>query len=286
MKTRKILLCCLALFLSAGFLLANETITARRAFREKLEKQGPAAVIDDAMRSPDFAIRRYALARLYEVAPDKAVAYADKALDDDAPEVRKLAALLLGPHLDEKRTAKLRSMAERDADQYVRWAASAALWSLHRKNVLLKDDKSWDHLVKQIGTFDFPAAGWKVCDDTASNGHWRGFGSAECDDSSWRNVNAQSFAQKKGVQWYRVHFTPTAPQHFNAFEIVLPDVKGKCFVWLNGIYLGQRLEEAAGEVRLDATNEITPGKDNVLSVRVEASDNGGLTKNARGEWME
>ena len=115
------------MFFLAGLSFGNETIAVRRAFREKLEKQGAAAVIDDAMRSPDFAIRKYALARFYEASPEKAIAYADKALDDEAPEVRKLAALILGPHLDEKRSAKLRSMAERDADQYVRWAASAAL---------------------------------------------------------------------------------------------------------------------------------------------------------------
>ena len=192
------LLCCLVLFFSAGLLLGDETVAARRAFRECLEKKGAAAVIDDAMRSRDFAIRKYALARLYEAAPEKAIAYADKALDDEAPEVRRLAASLLGPHLDEKRTAKLRVMAERDADQHVRWAASSALWPLHRKNVLLKDDKSWDHLVRRIGKYDFPEKGWRVCEDAASNGHWRGFGSAECDDSSWRVVNVKLFAQKKG----------------------------------------------------------------------------------------
>ena len=67
---------------------------------------------------------------------------------------------------------------------------------------------------------------------------------------------------------------------------MLPEAKGKCFVWMNGIYLGQRMEDKAGEVRLNATSELIPGKDNVLSIRIDASEAGGLTKTVRGEWME
>ena len=275
--------------LLAVFLLARGegSVQERREFRARLERMGPAAVVDEAMRSSDSAIRTYALARLYESDSQKAIAYLDKALDDESPDVRKLAVSLLGPHLNEARRARIQAMASQDKDQHVRWAASASLWPLHRKNVLLKDDKSWDYLVKKVGEFEFPASGWRTCADADSNGHWRGFGAADFDDSAWQGVKgSQIFTLKKGIRWYRVHFTPAAPSRFHAFEVVLPAVKGKCFVWLNGIYLGQRMEEAEGEVRLNATSEVIPGKDNVLSIRIEASGAGGLTKMARGEWMD
>ena len=266
----------------------DDAIAARRDFRKKLEERGAAAVIGDAMRSSDPAIRKYALARLYEAAPEKALPFVEKALDDESAEVRALAASLLGPHLNEKRSTMLKNLADSDNDKKVRSAASSALWPLHRENVLLKDDKSWDHLVKSVGAFDLPEKGWRVSEDIESNGHWRGFASAGFDDSRWSAVDAGQnlFVQRKGVQWYRVHFTPAAPKSFNTFEIVLPEVKGKCFVWLNGIYLGQRMDDKAGEFRLNATAEVIPAKDNVLSIRIDASEAGGMTRLPCGEWME
>ena len=288
MKKQALLSFCLSLLFVTAAICGDDAIAARRKFRMKLEKKGAEAVIGEAMRSSDSAIRKYALARLYDAAPEKALPFAEKALDDESADVRALAASLMGPHLNDNRTAKLNTMAESDKDQMVRRAASAALWPLHRDNVLLKNDKSWDHLVKMVGSFDLPEKGWRISDDVASNGHWRGFGSAAFDDSAWTAVDAgeKLFAQKKGVQWLRVHFTPVAPKSFNAFEIVLPEVKGKCFVWLNGIYLGQRMDEKTGEFRLNATSELIPGKDNVLSIRIDATEAGGLLKLARGEWME
>ena len=77
MKKQAFLSFCQCLLFCTAAIYGDDAIAARRKFRAKLEKKGPSAVIAEAMRSSDSAIRKYALARLYDAAPEKALSFAE-----------------------------------------------------------------------------------------------------------------------------------------------------------------------------------------------------------------
>ncbi|MEI6185475.1 MAG: sugar-binding domain-containing protein, partial [Bacteroidota bacterium] len=72
------------------------------------------------------------------------------------------------------------------------------------------------------------------------------------------------------IGWYRKHFSVSAKDSGNLFTIQFDGVYRDASVWLNGFYLGNHKSGYTG-VEYDLTPYINYGKENVLAVRVDAS---------------
>ena len=115
-------------------------------------------------------------------------------------------------------------------------------------------------------------------------GDLEGFEKIEFDDSNWEEVAVPhslriepykfNFTQRyyRGAGLYRVHFT-VFKDSFKAGDRILIHFEGaltKTQVWLNGKYIGEHLGGYT-PFTFDITEEFLPGKDNLLSVRVDNS---------------
>ena len=268
--------------------LAVADVAERQKFRKALATGDKVSVCRQAVRSEDSAVRRWALASLYEADAEKGLIMAEKLIKDKAGEVRELAARILGRHPNDARKAILQKLSKSDPVDQVRYSANHALWPLYRQNVLLKDDPSWDYLVKLVKTDNLPQDNWKIAADKNADGHLKGFNKIDFDDSSWKSgkVNDPANCAQGGVVWYRLKYKADAPDKQNSYEIVLPEVKGNCYIWLNGVYLGQRTDGKSGELRMNGGKEVKPNAENVLVIRVDAPKNGGITTPVKCDWME
>jgi beta-galactosidase len=72
------------------------------------------------------------------------------------------------------------------------------------------------------------------------------------------------------IGWYRKHFSVSAKDSGNLFTIQFDGVYRDASVWLNGFYLGNHKSGYTG-VEYDLTPYLNYGKENVLVVRVDAS---------------
>lgn len=271
----------------------NDLWTLRRSFRDSLAAAADFRTIcRTGMNAPDAGIRRYALAEWYDRDAAGALPEAVKAAADPDPDVRVLAVEILGRHLDSEYRALLIRMARQDSAAPVRQTAKRALFPFYRPVKLLKDDRSYDYLVQTLATVELPAAGWKFQSDPDGSGHLKNYFAAEFDDRAWPEIAVDrpwSNSPADGIGFYRVRFKAVPPGKFQAFELVFPKVSDNLYVWLNGVYLGQRDHggSESEEFRLDATAEVKTDAENVLVVRVEGpAGKGGILAPPRGEWMK
>ena len=72
------------------------------------------------------------------------------------------------------------------------------------------------------------------------------------------------------IGWYRKHFTVSSADSGIRFQIQFDGIYRNASVWINGFYLGNNLSGYMG-VSYDITDYIKFDKDNVLAVRVDAS---------------
>ena len=268
-------------------LFSADVIAGRRQFRKEVFSD--AETVRSGLHSPDSEIRRFALVMLYRNGGVKALPEAEKALEDSDARVRVMAAHICGKHLTENLRRKLQRLASSDPVPSVKYQAHHELWPFNRKNLLLKNDRSWDYLVKPLNSFPIPLAG--ICKtDPAQTGHSYGYQNPGVSVQDWMTFSAgQPFALAAGqCMWIRTEFVMPKPEKtHHALELVIP-ATGDWDVWLNGVYLGDsRANPEKGAFRLDCTAEAKPGESNLLVLRAS----GGKTAPAiagemRGEYME
>ena len=72
------------------------------------------------------------------------------------------------------------------------------------------------------------------------------------------------------IGWYRKHFTVAAKDSGQRFQLQFDGVFRNASFWLNGFYLGNNQSGYIGE-SYDVTDYVNFNKDNVLVVRVDAT---------------
>lgn len=72
------------------------------------------------------------------------------------------------------------------------------------------------------------------------------------------------------IGWYRKHFTVSKADSGQRFQVQFDGVFRDAEVWINGIYLGRNASGYLG-VSYDLTDNLIFGKDNVIVVRVDAT---------------
>ncbi len=124
--------------------------------------------------------------------------------------------------------------------------------------------------------FDFNI-GWRFVKADVENAESKDF-----DDSQWSIVNcphglelipseASGGVNYQGPAWYRKHFTLADSLKGRQFKLHFEGVMGKCKVWLNGELI---TEHFGGYLPFsaDLTNKIQFGKENVIAVLADNSD--------------
>jgi len=72
------------------------------------------------------------------------------------------------------------------------------------------------------------------------------------------------------IGWYRKHFTVSKADSGQRFQVQFDGIFRDAEVWVNGIYLGRNASGYLG-VSYDLTDNLIYGKDNVIAVRVDAT---------------
>ena len=255
---------------------ARDIITARRQFRNAIEKNPAAA--RQYLQDPDPEIRRYALYTIIKDAPEKHLYLLTEAIQDQDIQVRFTAVKALRMLSVKNPQAKkiLAKYAIKDKDESIRQIGEAASWPFQREIKLLRNDPSWDHeirTVKEIGLANLP---WKMQKDSDSSGHLQKWFNPNYDVSKWLPAQMgyfekQGFPDYDGIVWYRIEFDMPSKIESNAVEVSFGAVDESAWVWMNGIYLGAHDKGLAGwdtPFDMDCTREIRWGKKNVLVVRV------------------
>ena len=119
--------------------------------------------------------------------------------------------------------------------------------------------------------------GWRFSKADAENAWQAGF-----DDSLWEVVNvphglellpeeASGGINYQGVAWYRKHFSITEEQAGKKLFIHFEAIMGKSKVWINGELVQEHFGGFLPAV-VDVTDYVEPGKDNVIAVMADNSD--------------
>lgn len=192
-----------------------------------------------------------------------------------------------------RRAANAKKVADLEAE------IEARRFALSRENVVRSQDASNDHDAKVVVSIDLPDKGWSLCHDKKGDGHLgegsflkRGFVPDAGKGSGWRRGEIgrcweghAGFSQgADGIGWYwrRVKMPPKPAEKVEAVELWFDGVDDEAWIWLNGVYIGQHAEGAAGcqkPFRLDVTKEVKWGSENVFLIRVQDLGlAGGITK--------
>lgn len=141
---------------------------------------------------------------------------------------------------------------------------------------------------------EYSTAGFHVLEDCgrdvfSMNGGWLFFkgddpdaANVGYDDSGWENTalphgieilpeEASGCMNRQGPVWYRKHLRPGEELKGKRLLLYFEAVMGKCKVWVNGT---QAAEHYGGylPVTADVTGLLVPGKENVIAVRADNSD--------------
>ena len=159
---------------------------------------------------------------------------------------------------------------------------------LYRKNIRLKDDPTYDHEVTTIKKISLANENWKFVTDKNNLGVKEKYFISNFKDIPWKKITVdknwelQGFDKYDGYAWYRVTFKAPPRQNCNGAEFYFPMVDEEAWIWLNGIYLGQRANGADDWNKpffMDASKEIRWGEINQLTIRVfDSTKAGGICK--------
>ena len=228
------------------------------------------------LNSPDPEVRRYALFRLTEKNPEKALDTLENAVKDKSPLVRITAVYALS-RISAKNplAAKMLESLTNDPNLNVRNAANRFSWPFQQKNIRLSEDPSWDYTVTTLKSIKIPDDSWKMTTDSRNKGHQINYYKEKINDSAWSTVKygywSGNMANYTGYVWYRIRFTMPPKIKCNAVEVRFTGVDESAWVWLNGEYLGAHDIGVMGYDKtfsLDCRKEIRFGKENLLVVRV------------------
>ena len=147
-------------------------------------------------------------------------------------------------------------------------------FSFHKINVRLQDRKDWDFNIEKIMSKKIPENNWKSFYDKDSTGHMKGFYQVNYNDKNWKKALPRTLKYQPLV-WYRIKFDAPKKPVCNAAELNFAGVESAAWVWLNGTFVGARVDGQAAWQKpfaLDITKEISWGKENTLVVRVSSAD--------------
>ena len=261
----------------------NDPILRRTAVRLLAEQgeEATALLQELALQDPDSLVCQNALLALRQRQGDKMdETFLLRCLNSDQTAVRLLAAeFYFSPGaLTPGRSLQAQTMLKTEKDKKMRQLLTQAIWPFHRKNVLLKDRKDWDHEVAMTAEHPLPLEGWKFQLDPAADLHLgNGCHRKEFDDSQWMDIAIGKSWEEQGHQydgyaWYRCTFqAPERPAKFNAAELHFEGVDECAWVWLNGIFIGDHDLGPDGwdmPFSLDVTEEIRWGEPNQITIRV------------------
>lgn len=215
-----------------------------------------------ALRSDDEWVRRYALCELWQKSPDRARELG-RGMTGDPSDLVKAFLVDIG------------SIVKKDDFKF------------YRDNVAPSQDPNEDHDYSVLQRFPLAKEDWAFLTDPKNAGHKlaKPYFAADLDDSAWGRIKVTSHWEAQGVgdydgyAWYRLRFTlPERPQGGKSVELCFGAVDEDAWVWLNGEYVGQKVEgEAAWDrpFRFNAEKELRWGAENVIAVRVFDSAKGG-----------
>jgi len=264
---------------------ANDSLTELRSARENMEKDYRSA--EKYLQDDNPEIRRFAIYTLAKKKGKKAIPELCRAMSDRSEIVRYTAILALSSMRSEPAVQAQMAKSASDPSVRIKKISSSASWPFSRKNLLLRQDASWDHDVIVVKKFQIPEDNWKLKADPANQGHLKKWFAPTFKDSDWLSVKVgawekQGLPDYNGYAWYRIRFTMPEKMDSNAVEIHFGAVDESAWVWLNGIYLGDHdlgLEGWNQPFALDCRKEIRWGKENVLVVRVlDRAHAGGIWK--------
>jgi len=230
--------------------------------------------VAEGLKSEDSVVRRWTLCQLWKKDPVRAKTVGKGLADGADPALR---TFLFGIGAIDNKTE----------------------FAFYRDNVARSESPNDDHDYAPAGEVKIPVEGWKLAFDPKNAGHkaktpW--FDPA-FDDAAWETAHvkahweSQGFPEYDGIAWYRVRFVaPEKPAEGKSFELCFGGVDEDAWVWLNGTYVGQRVEGEAGwdkPFRFDVEREIKWGAENVLAVRVyDSRFGGGIWKPVRLEVLK
>ena len=274
----------LAVVLVPLILPGNDQLVRRRAARQDCDRGEARKYLAD----PDPEIRRYAVYRATEKAPEKELPLLTKAVRDPSPLVRLTAVFSLSRLAGKNPEAlKLLTSLMNDPDKNVRDTASLYGWPFKSKNIRLCEDPSWDYEVTTVKSIPIPDDNWKFTTDPKNRGHLDKFYLPEYKAAKWKKIRCGYWSDPwnqdyDGYAWYRIRFKMGEKPDCNAVELRFTGVDESAWVWLNGVYLGSHDIGEAGYNKtfsLDCRKEIRFGKENLLVVRVlDRNDGGGIWK--------
>ena len=148
---------------------------------------------------------------------------------------------------------------------------------LFRANTRLKDDLTYDHEVETFRRIPLAGENWKFRTDKENQGVKKKFFAPDLDESAWKKISVeknwevQGFPDYDGYGWYRVSFKMPEKKEAAGAEFCFPLVDEEAWIWLNGVYLGQRADGPDAWNKpfyMDASKEVLWGKVNQLTIRV------------------
>jgi HEAT repeat protein len=177
-------------------------------------------------------------------------------------------------------------IASNKSAEVKRKASQAIGFQFYRDNIPYSQNPVHDHEIIRVKTIELPLDGWKFKTDTGNTGHLDNppWFVVDLKDSDWAPISIgkiweeQGFPNYDGFAWYRVRFTLPEKVNGEAVELCFGAVDECAWVWLNGTYIGQHDEGPNGwktPFKLDVTQEIKWGAENILVVRVEDTEAAG-----------
>ena len=269
------------------------TVVRRHAFRKLLYNPATA---DEAIRrgldDPDAGIRALAAFELFAQDGAAALPRLRPLLADPSAEVGSVLVEVARTLPD--RDAGLALLQElRDATsspEVKRRVSQTVGFKFYRENRPFSQNPVHDHEITLVQTLPLPLDGWRFKTDPENLGHLlqHTYYQQVINENDWSSIavgeawETQGFPGYDGIAWYRLRFTLPERLPGEAAELCFGAVDECAWIWLNGIYVGQHDEGPRGwqtPFRLEVTDELKWGAENLLVVRVEDTElAGGIWK--------
>ena len=259
-----------------------DPICRRHAFRRLIyEKETFRSAVETGLKDIDPGIRRLALYELYQADGEKSLPVFLKMADDPSAEVREMVYVIGISLRNLGKTSELYRLMQQ---KHLKSAANSKIFSYYRINSPISQSPTYDHQIELLKTIRIPFEGWTFRTDPTECGHLEKWFDVKFNDSKWRRIavnttwEKQGYAGYDGIAWYRVKFRMPPKTKCLAVELSFGGVDESAWVWLNGKYIGQHDIGPDGwkvPFKLDVTQEIKWGEENLLAVRVEDTEHAG-----------
>ncbi len=284
MKSITLITLCALFGICAMAQAQSPEMSRRIEYRKQLNTPAMRAyAIQKGLKDEDPVIRKKAL---YELYAEKGVGAAETLKQMAGDPDKGIQLLLIACIKDitnvEIRTDLANYVAENATSDELKRDARRLLTSftLHKNNVRLKDNPTYDHEVTTAEKITLPDDNWLIIKDVIENGHEHGYHKKDLDEKEWQKIRIGAWEQQcigtyDGIAWYRIRFkAPEKAQGVVGAELYFQAVDEVAWIWLNEIYVGQHdLGPAGWDIPffMNISDEIKWGEENLLVVRVHDS---------------